>query len=338
MKKSDFFFELPDELIAQYPAERGESKLLILHRDSGEIEHKKFRKIIDYIKEGDCVVINDTKVIPARFYGYRESTNGKMEILLIEGIGDRRWKVLVSPGKKGRVGDVLVLENKFRCIVESIEEKTGERIVRFEDEEKLFEYGSVPLPPYISREATEIDKVRYQTIYAKREGAVAAPTAGLHFDQEILERLTNKGVKMATITLHVGPGTFRPVLVEDVNDHQMESERYEVKEVSSRIINETIENGGKIFAVGTTTVRVLETVARQENRIKSKKGRTNLFIYPPFKFKIVDHLITNFHLPGSTLIMLVSAFASGDRILHTYNIAIEKGYRFYSYGDAMLIL
>jgi S-adenosylmethionine:tRNA ribosyltransferase-isomerase len=338
MKKSDFQFDLPSRLIAQYPKERGESKLFILHRSTGEFEHKKFRDIIKYIKKGDCIVVNDTKVIPARFYGFRESTGGKLELLLIEKIKDKVWKVLISPGKKGRIGDVLILEDRIKCRVEGIIEKTGERIVIFEDDKDLLKFGNIPLPPYIKRGPTKDDYIRYQTVFAKKDGSIAAPTAGLHFDKKTLGYFTQKKVDIATVTLHIGPGTFRPVKKDNIENHKIESERYEVNEKSANIINKALNRGGKIFAVGTTTVRVLETIVDENKSLSAKVGRTNLFIYPPYEFKIVDHLITNFHLPTSTLLMLVSAFAGRDLIIKAYENAILKDYKFYSYGDVMLIL
>ena len=338
MKKSDFVFDLPKELIAQYPRDRGQSRLFVLYRKRGKFEHKSFKDIMEYVKKDDCLVINNSKVIPARFYGYRESSSGKLELLLIEKMDGNKWKVLISPGRKGRVGDFLVLENKLRCRVLEIDEKTGERIVEFEDDKNLLEFGSVPLPPYIKRKPKREDKNRYQTIYAEKDGSVAAPTAGLHFDEETLKQFKGKGVDIAKVTLHVGPGTFRPVREEDIEKHEMESERYEITQEAAESINRSIARGGDIFAVGTTTVRVLETVADKEGRVREKKGRTDLFIYPPYKFKVVNHLITNFHLPGSTLIILVSAFADEEIILKAYRLAITRRYNFYSYGDAMLIL
>jgi len=338
MKKSDFVFDLPKELIAQYPRDRGQSRLFVLYRKRRKFEHKSFKDIMQYVGKDDCLVINNSKVIPARFYGYRESSSGKLELLLIEKMDDKRWKVLIFPGRKGRVGDFLVLENKLRCRVLEIDEKTGERIVEFEDDKNLLEFGSVPLPPYIKRRPKREDKNRYQTIYAEKDGSVAAPTAGLHFDEETLKQFKGKGVEIAKVTLHVGPGTFRPVREEEIEKHEMESERYEISEEAAESINRSIARGGDIFAVGTTTVRVLETVADKEGRVREKKGRTDLFIYPPYKFKVVNHLITNFHLPGSTLIMLVSAFADKEIIFKAYRLAITRRYNFYSYGDAMLIL
>ncbi len=338
MKKSDFQFDLPEQFIAQYPRERGKSKLFVLHRRSGKFEHKTFRDIIEYLEEGDCLVINDTRVIPARFYGLRESTRGKLELLLVEKIGDKRWKALISPGRKAKVGNALILEDRFRCLVEGIDAETGERIVRFENDKNLLKFGSVPLPPYIERDPTGEDNTRYQTVYAAKEGSIAAPTAGLHFDQKTLFDFARKGVDIASITLHVGPGTFRPVRTERIEDHKMESERYELSKGAAEIINRAIERGKEIFAVGTTTVRVLEALADENGKVRVEKGRTALFIYPPYTFNVVDHMVTNFHLPGSTLIMLVSAFASREIILKAYNIAISKRYKFYSYGDAMLIL
>ena len=338
MKKSDFQFDLPSRLIAQYPRERGKSKLFILHRRTGKFEHKKFRDIIKYIKKGDCIVVNDTKVIPARFYGFRESTGGRLELLLIEKIKDKVWKVLISPGKKGKIGDVLILEDRIKCRVEGIIEKTGERIVIFEDDKDLLKFGNIPLPPYIKRSPTKDDYIRYQTVFAKKDGSIAAPTAGLHFDKKTLCYFTQKKVDIATVTLHIGPGTFRPVKKDNIENHKIESERYEVNEKSANIINKALNREGKIFAVGTTTVRVLETIVNENKSLSAKVGRTNLFIYPPYEFKIVDHLITNFHLPTSTLLMLVSAFAGRDLIIKAYENAILKDYKFYSYGDVMLIL
>jgi len=338
MKRSDFVFDLPKELIAQYPRDRGQSRLFVLYRKRRKFEHKSFKDIMQYVKKDDCLVVNNSKVIPARFYGYRESSSGKLELLLIEKIDGKKWKVLISPGRKGRVGDSLILENKLRCRVLEIDEKTGERIVKFEDDKNLLEFGSVPLPPYIKRRPKREDKNRYQTIYAEKDGSVAAPTAGLHFDEETLKQFKGKGVDIAKVTLHVGPGTFRPVRKEDIEKHEMESERYEISKEAAESINRSIARGGDILAVGTTTVRILETVADKDGRVREKKGRTDLFIYPPYKFKVVNHLITNFHLPGSTLIMLVSAFADKEIILKAYRLAITRRYNFYSYGDAMLIL
>lgn len=339
MKKIDFLFNLPQELIAQYPGEKGESRLLVLHRDSRQIKHKRFPDFAKYLKPGDCLVLNNSKVIPARLKGFRISTGGKVEILLVEKKSEKVWRALVFPGKKAKVSDVIVIDDKIKCTVEEIDNTTGERILRFQDsDDNPLRYGTVPLPPYIKRPAEDIDKKGYQTVYAEKDGSVAAPTAGLHFTNNVLNKLRNKGIEIAEITLHVGPGTFRPVRKENIEDHEMESERFKITEKAASIINRTKRNNGDVFAVGTTTVRALETAAEKEGKIREKKGRTALFIYPPYKFKIVDHLLTNFHMPGSTLIMLVSAFASRKTILNSYREAIKKEYRFYSYGDAMLIL
>lgn len=339
MKKADFLFELPGELIAQYPRQKGKSRLMVVHRDSGKIEHKKFPDIADYLKAGDCVVINNSRVIPARLKGFKTSTGGEVEILLVEKIYDNRWKAMVFPGKRAKVNDVITINDKIKCTVEGLDKTSGERILQFEGiDNDLLNYGIVPLPPYINRPPEEIDIEGYQTIYAEKDGSVAAPTAGLHFDKNILDMLKNKGAKLAEVTLHVGPGTFRPVRTENIEEHNMESEPFSITEKAASKINNTKKNGGRVFAVGTTTTRVLETAAVEKGKLTEKEGRTELFIYPPYEFKIVDHLLTNFHTPGSTLIMLVAAFASREIILNCYRVAIEEKYMFYSYGDAMLIL
>jgi len=339
MKKSDFLFELPNEFIAQYPKEKGTSRLMVLHRDSGKIEHRIFSDITDYLKAEDCMVLNNSKVIPARINARKASTGSKVEILLVEKKSDNLWKAMVSPGKKARIGDVITLDDKVKCTVESIEQNTGERILKFEGVNgNILDYGKTPLPPYIERAPEDKDLNGYQTIYAKKDGSVAAPTAGLHFSKKILGKLKEKRVKVTEVTLHVGPGTFRPIRGENLEEHKMESEFFTITKKTASIINETKENGGNVCAVGTTSVRVLETTATEKGKLTEKKGRTDLFIYPPYEFKIVDHLLTNFHLPGSTLIMLISAFASREMILDSYREAIREKYRFYSYGDAMLIL
>lgn len=338
MKKSEFDYSLPDELIAKYPAGRGESRLFVLDRENGGYEHRKFSEITEYFNRGDCLVINDTRVIPARFKGCRRSTGGKLEVLLVEKLDDKKWKAIVSPVKKGRKGDKLILEEKLSCEVVEIIEETGERIIHFKNNDDILKFGSIPIPPYINREVEGIDRIKYQTVYADKDGAVAAPTAGLHFSIEILKALEEKGVEIVNITLHVGPGTFRPVRVNDISEHKMEEERFEIPEKSAEKINKIHSTGGDIFVVGTTTVRALETMADDDGKLNNGKGRTELFIYPPYDFKIVDHLITNFHLPGSTLLMLVSAFASRKLILKAYDVAVREKYRFYSYGDAMLII
>ncbi|MBN1694099.1 tRNA preQ1(34) S-adenosylmethionine ribosyltransferase-isomerase QueA [candidate division WOR-3 bacterium] len=339
MKTSDFLFDFPGELIAQYPREKGKSRLMVLSRDSGKIEHRSFPDILDYVKPQDCFALNNSRVIPARINAFKASTGSKVEIFLVEKKSDVLWKALVFPGKRARVGDVITLDDKVTCRVESITQDTGERILKFEGiNGNLLNYGKTPLPPYITRAPEDIDIEGYQTIYAKKEGSVAAPTAGLHFSKKILKSLERKCVNIAEITLHVGPGTFRPVRTEKIEEHKMESEIFTITGDAASIINKTKRNGGKVFAVGTTTARVLESVAGEKGELTGKEGRTELFIHPPYEFKIIDHLLTNFHLPGSTLIMLVSAFASREMILESYREAIKEKYRFYSYGDAMLIL
>jgi S-adenosylmethionine:tRNA ribosyltransferase-isomerase len=339
MKKSDFSYDLPSERIAQYPRKKGESKLMVLHRETGKIEHKKFSDILDYVNLEDCLAINNSKVIPARLKGYKVATGGEVEVLLVEKKADRVWKAMVSPGKRARISDEIIIGDNIRCVVEKIVDGTGERILRFETtDDNILKYGETPLPPYIDRPAESVDIEGYQTVYAREEGSVAAPTAGLHFNEKILDKLKKKCGKVAEVTLHVGPGTFRPVRTENIENHKMESEFFIIDKESVSIINNTKENGGSVLAVGTTTVRSLESASIGKGKIETKEGRTDIFIYPPYEFKIVDHLLTNFHLPGSTLIMLVSAFASRDMIMECYREAIEEKYMFYSYGDAMLIL
>jgi S-adenosylmethionine:tRNA ribosyltransferase-isomerase len=339
MKKSDFLFELPTELIAQYPKQKGKSRLMVVNRDSGKIEHKNFSDIADYLKADDCIVINNSRVIPARLKGFKISTGGEVEILLVEKKSDNLWKAMAFPGKRAKISDVISINDNIRCTVKEINKATGERTLQFEGTaDDLLNYGTVPLPPYITRPPEDIDIDGYQTIYAEKDGSVAAPTAGLHFDKNILDMLENKGVKIAEVTLHVGPGTFRPVRTENIEEHKMESESFIITEKMATIINNTKKTGGSVFAVGTTTVRVLETAATEKGKLIEKEGRTDLFLYPPYEFKIVDHLLTNFHIPGSTLIMLVAAFASREMILKCYKEAIKEKYMFYSYGDAMLIL
>jgi S-adenosylmethionine:tRNA ribosyltransferase-isomerase len=339
MKKSDFLFDLPNELIAQYPKKKGSSRLMVIHRNSGKIEHRTFSSITDYFKAKDCLVLNNSKVIPARINAFKASTGSKVEILLVEKKSDNLWKALVFPGKRARVSDVIAINDKAKCTVREIDSSTGERILKFEGiYGNILDYGQTPLPPYIDRAPEDVDINGYQTIYAKKDGSVAAPTAGLHFNKKTLDELKKKRVKVAEVTLHVGPGTFRPVRSENLEKHKMESEVFSITGETASVINETKKTGGNVLAVGTTTTRVLETTASKKGKLTEKEGRTDLFIYPPYKFKIVDHLLTNFHLPGSTLIMLVSAFASREMILKSYREAIKEKYRFYSYGDAMLIL
>jgi S-adenosylmethionine:tRNA ribosyltransferase-isomerase len=339
MKTSDFLFELPRELIAQYPREKGKSRLMVVRRDSGKIEHKNFSDITEYLKAGDCVAINNSRVIPARLKGFKITTEGEVEILLVEKISDSKWKAMIFPGKRARINDVIAINDKIKCTVKSLDKSTGERLLQFEGIDKdLLNYGEIPLPPYITRTPEDIDIKGYQTIYAEKDGSVAAPTAGLHFDKKTLNILKKKGVTIVEITLHVGPGTFRPVRTENIEEHKMENEPFSITKKAASTINNTKKNGGSVFAVGTTTTRVLETAATEKGKLIEKEGRTDLFIYPPYEFKIVDHLLTNFHTPGSTLIMLVAAFTSPAMILNCYKEAIKEKYMFYSYGDAMLIL
>lgn len=341
MKLSDFNYNLPEELIAQDPLEkRDNSRLMVLHRETGELEHKHFYDVIDYLNPGDCLVVNNTKVIPARLMGVKEETGASIEVLLLKRKEEKVWETLVKPGKKARVGARISFGDGLLVgeVIDVVEE--GNRLIRFEYdgifEEILDRLGQMPLPPYITHQLQ--DKNRYQTVYAKYDGSAAAPTAGLHFTEELLQKIQDKGVRIAKITLHVGLGTFRPVKEENVLDHHMHSEFYIVDEEAAKIINETKANGGRVISVGTTSTRTLETVAEPDGHIPVKSGWTDIFIYPGYQFKAVDCLITNFHLPESTLIMLVSALADRETILHAYETAVEEKYRFFSFGDAMLIL
>lgn len=340
MNTSDFYFDLPEELIAQVPLEnRTASRLMVLNRKTGEIEHKHFYNMIEYLNPGDCLVLNDTRVIPARLFGAREGSGGKVEFLLLTRKSEKDWEVLVKPGKKARVGDRIVFgEGILTATIKEIIED-GKRIATFEYEgifeEVLDQLGEMPLPPYIHEKLE--DKERYQTVYSKHEGSAAAPTAGLHFTKELLEQIKEKGIKIAYVTLHVGLGTFRPVKVEDVLEHEMHSEFYIIDEENAKLINDTKAGGGKIISVGTTSTRTLESNANEEGFVQAGSGWTNIFIYPGYTFKCVDKLFTNFHLPESTLIMLVSALAGQDHVLHAYNEAVKERYRFFSFGDAMFI-
>lgn len=340
MNVKDFDFYLPEELIAQHPLEkRDESRLMVLDKNSGEITHKIFKDIIDYLNEGDCLVLNDTRVMPARLIGQKEGSGGKIEFLLLKRTENDTWETLVKPGKRAQIGTEFVFGNgELRAEVIDIIEG-GERIVKFNYEgifeEVLDRLGQMPLPPYI-KEKLE-DKERYQTVYSKEIGSAAAPTAGLHFTRELLERIKNKGVKIAFLTLHVGLGTFRPVKVEKIEDHVMHSEYYTMSKETAEIINHTKEEGKRIISVGTTSTRTLETIGDEAGRVREQSGWTDIFIYPGYKFKVVDALITNFHLPQSTLIMLVSSLAGRENILNAYKKAVENKYRFFSFGDAMFI-
>ena len=340
MTTKDFYYDLPPELIAQHPLkDRAGSRLLVLDKETGKIEHKNFRNIIEYLNPGDCLVMNNTRVIPARLYGVKEDTGGKIEFLLLKRIDLNTWNVILKPGKRARTGARFVFGDGL-LKAEVIEVRPdGNRIVRFEYdgvwEELLDKLGEMPLPPYI-KEKLE-DKERYQTVYSKIEGSAAAPTAGLHFTNELLEDIKDKGVKTAYLTLHVGLGTFRPGSVENVEEHVMHTEHYEVSQEAADIINETRKSGGRIIAVGTTSVRTLETVAEDNGTMKAEIGDTSIFIYPGYKFKVTDSIITNFHLPESTLLMLVSAFAGKENIFEAYEQAVKEKYRFFSFGDAMLL-
>ena len=343
MKVSEFDYYLPKELIAKFPVEpRDSARLLVLNRRTGELEHRIFKDIVDYLNPGDLLVVNDTKVIPARLFGKLE-TGGRVEVLLVRQVEPDVWEVMARPARKLKEGKRVVFDEELSAVVTGYGGE-GKRFLRFElagDRsfmDKLEEIGHVPLPPYIEREERPEDREKYQTVFARREGAVAAPTAGLHFTEELLRRLENKGIIIKPVTLHVGPGTFKPVKVENVEDHRMDYETYSVPEETAKAIEETRKRGNRIVAVGTTVVRTLESAAGEDGTVKAGEGRTNLFIYPGYRFKVVDALITNFHLPRSTLIMLVSAFGGKERVLNAYREAVKKGYRFYSYGDAMLIV
>jgi len=341
MKTSDFFYELPEELIAQDPLEdRTASRLLVLDRKTDKLEHKIFSDVIDYLKPGDCLVINNTRVIPARLIGEKEGTGGKVEILLLKRRENDVWESLVKPGKKLRPGARVTFgDGRLKAEILEIAEE-GNRLVKFYYEgifeEILDSLGEMPLPPYITHKLE--DKEMYQTVYAKFDGSAAAPTAGLHFTNELLEKIRQKGIKIASITLHVGLGTFRPVKVEDVNNHHMHTEWYEVNKEAAEIINETKKNGRRVICVGTTSCRTIESVADENGLMSAKTGETDIFIYPGYKFKVMDGLITNFHLPESTLVMLVSAFAGKERVLSAYESAVKERYRFFSFGDAMILI
>ena len=341
MKLSDFYYDLPEELIAQDPLlKRSDSRLMVLNRDNNSIEHKHFSDILDYLNPGDCLVINDTKVLPARLIGVKEDTGASIEVLLLKRHDDKVWETLVKPGKKARPGARISFGDGKLVgeVIDVVEE--GNRLIRFEYdgifEEVLDELGQMPLPPYITHHLE--DKNRYQTVYAKHTGSAAAPTAGLHFTEELLDEVTKRGINIARVTLHVGLGTFRPVKVDNILEHHMHSEFYMIDETAAEIINKTKQKGGKIISVGTTSTRTLETVADEHGFIKPCSGWTDIFIYPGYKFKIVDRLITNFHLPESTLLMLVSALYNREDILSAYEVAVKEKYRFFSFGDAMIIV
>lgn len=340
MKTSDFYFDLPEELIAQVPIlDRSSSKLMVLDKETGNIEHKIFKDVIDYLNPGDCLVLNDTRVIPARLIGEKVDTGGKIEFLLLKRHEDDTWESLVKPGKRAKIGTKFSFgEGKLIGEVVGMGPE-GSRIIKFHYEgifeEVLDELGNMPLPPYITERLEE--RERYQTVYSKHNGSAAAPTAGLHFTEELLQQIKDKGIDIAFVTLHVGLGTFRPVKVDDVLEHEMHSEYYVVTKEAADKINKAKENGNNVICVGTTSSRTVESVATDDNRVQEGSGWTSIFIYPGYKFKVVDKLITNFHLPESTLIMLVSALAGKENVLNAYNVAVEEKYRFFSFGDAMII-
>ncbi len=341
MKKSEFFYDLPQELIAQHPVEpRDSSRMLVLGRESGETEHRIFRDVTDYLKPGDCLILNNTKVLPARLYGRRTDTGAVVEFLLLSCKGEKIWEVITGPGKKAREGHSFVFGGgELRAVIKEVL-PDGNRIAQFECEGSFYEVidriGEMPLPHYITEKLE--DKDRYQTVYAKENGSAAAPTAGLHFTPELLEKIGKKGVGIGYVTLHVGLGTFRPVKAENIEDHHMHSEHYVLPAETAELINRTKQNGGRVFAVGTTCTRTLESVASFKGVICADEGDTSIFIYPGYEFKCVDCLITNFHLPESTLIMLVSAFAGYENTMNAYKTAVDMKYRFFSFGDAMLII
>ncbi|MGL5380721.1 tRNA preQ1(34) S-adenosylmethionine ribosyltransferase-isomerase QueA [Clostridium sp.] len=340
MNVSDFDFYLPEELIAQHPLEkRDSSKLMVLDKNTGEIQHKAFHNIVEYLNEGDTLVLNNTRVMPARLIGEKEGTGGKIEFLLLKRIEGDKWECLAKPGKKAKIGQKFTFgDGKLTCeVIDIIEE--GNRIIEFSYdgifEQVLDELGEMPLPPYITERLD--DKERYQTVYSKEKGSAAAPTAGLHFTEDLLKEIKEKGINIAYLTLHVGLGTFRPVKAESIDDHVMHSEYYSLEENDANIINETKSRGNRVIAVGTTSTRTLETIGDENGLVKSQSGWTNIFIYPGYKFKVVDQLITNFHLPESTLIMLVSALAGKENVMKAYNEAVKSEYRFFSFGDSMFI-
>ncbi len=339
MKTSDFTYDLPEELIAQTPIEkRDASRLMVLNKTTGAIEHRRFYDLPDYLRAGDCLILNDSRVIPARLFGTRPG-GGVTEIVLLRDLGDKRWECLCRPGKKTRVGNRISFGNgELSAEVEAVQDD-GNRILRFEYDgiflEILDRLGQMPLPPYIKTQLQ--DKERYQTVYSREPGSAAAPTAGLHFTNELLDRIRAMGVKVCFVTLHVGLGTFRPVKAENIEEHDMHSEYCTISAETAAVINETKANGGRVIAVGTTSCRTLESFAGDDGTMEASSGWTNIFIYPGYRFKCIDALVTNFHLPGSTLVMLVSALAGRENILHAYETAVEERYRFFSFGDAMFI-
>ncbi|MCI5599253.1 MAG: tRNA preQ1(34) S-adenosylmethionine ribosyltransferase-isomerase QueA [Ruminococcus sp.] len=340
MKTSDFYYDLPEELIAQTPVEpRDSSRMMVYNRKTKEVLHKHFYDVIDFLNEGDALIVNDSRVLPARIYGTKIPTGANVEFLLLKQVKDKVWETLVKPGKKARTGDSFTFGDGIMTgkVIDVLED--GNRIVEFKCDSNFYEtldkIGQMPLPPYIHEKLK--DKERYQTVYSHELGSAAAPTAGLHFTDELLEKIKAKGIKIGYVTLHVGLGTFRPVKVDDVTTHKMHSEHYEVPEETAKLIEETKKNGKRVIAVGTTSCRTLESVAKEHGKVVPCEGWTDIFIYPGFEFKVLDGLITNFHLPESTLIMLVSAFAGYDEVMSIYKEAVKEKYRFFSFGDSMFI-
>lgn len=342
MHIDEFDYYLPEDLIAQYPSsDRDKSRLMIINRETGAIEHKNFYDIVNYLKKGDCLVLNDSKVIPARIFGKKEETGANIEFLLTKRIEGDTWETMVRPGKRLKPSDRVVFSDGLLAAEILDYSEDGTRIVKFEYEgvfeEILDQIGQMPLPPYIERESKTEDKQRYQTVYCRNDGSVAAPTAGLHFTKDLLDQIKEMGILIAFVTLHVGIGTFRPVKCTNILEHKMHFEEYSIDEQNAEIINSVKKNGGRIIAVGTTSTRTLESAAQQDGTILPSRNETNIFIYPGYQFKIIDGLITNFHLPKSTLLMLISALYNRDAILEAYKEAVEQKYRFFSYGDAMFI-
>ena len=340
MKKSDFYYDLPQELIAQHPSEqRDHSRLLVVDRITGELQHQHFYDIVDELREGDCLILNDTKVLPARIFGVKEETGAHVEFLLLKDKGGDNWEVIAGPGKRAKPGTRFTFENGLMCaeVLDVLE--GGNRLVHFTYDGNFYEVldqiGQMPLPPYITEKLN--DQSRYQTVYSEHLGSAAAPTAGLHFTTDLLRRIREKGVAIGKVTLHVGLGTFRPVKVDDITAHTMHSEHYVLPQETADLINKTKANGGRVIAVGTTSCRTLESVATFRGKIEAAEGNTDIFIYPGYEFKCIDALITNFHLPESTLIMLVSAFCGYENTMHFYKVAVEEKYRFFSFGDACFI-
>ncbi len=347
MKTVDFYYDLPEELIAQKPAkERVESRLLVVDRKNDTVYDKKFSDIIDYLNEGDCLVLNESKVFKARLLGRKikddASLGAKVEVFLLRALGDDVWEALIKPGKRMQVGRKAVFGNNdlFCEVLENMEDGAKKIKLDYEgDLDNLLDnLGEMPLPPYIKEKLSEENEGRYQTVYAAKRGSVAAPTAGLHFDDRLLRKIKEKGVKVAKLTLHVGIGTFRPVKCENLEEHKMHTEHYFIDEKNARIIQETRENGGRIVSVGTTSTRVLESLAQKHGKVVADEGKTDIFILPPYEYRVVDSLVTNFHLPESTLIMLVSAFYDREKVLDVYSYAVKNKYRFFSFGDAMLLI